>query len=55
MVLEFGLLDTKLFPASASLGVGVAGSDTARVENAEGELMTVLSEDSTRKWALILG
>lgn len=54
MVLDFGLLDTQLFPQSSLLSEGLA-SDTAQVENEDGEIMTVLSADSMRKWAMILG
>jgi hypothetical protein len=54
MVLDFGLIKSDLFPQSAAIGQGVAASDTARVDNEAGEPMTVLGEDATRKWAIIL-
>ncbi len=56
MVLDFGLLHSTLFPQSSAQGEGFGSEgDTAKIENEEGELINVLSDDSVKKWALILG
>jgi len=54
MVLEFGLLKSNIFPNSENQGLGVTSSGFAKIEDEEGNIITVLSEDSIKKWALIL-
>ena len=55
MVLSFGLLSSNLFPNSEALGEGMNNAGVIIVEDEAGNRVTVLSEDSTKKWSLILG